>query len=558
MSETKQQNRKSAPSARGAAAAVGGLVAAGAGLAAAEVATVPVGPDAAPLTAVGGAVIDLAPRPLKEFAVQAFGTADKAVLLGGMVAVLAVAAALLGVAARRRPWIGGIGAGALAAVAAAAALSRPDAGPLAVLPGLVGGAAAYLVLRLLLHAAGPPARPAEPERGAGGTGAEPAGEKPAKAEPAGAAADPAAPGEGFDRRRFVLLAGAAAAVSAGAAAGARAYTSRAGSGAEQSMRFALPRPASPARPVPDGADLEVAGLAPFFTPTEDFYRIDTALVVPRIDAGRWSLRLHGAGARETVFTFQDLLDRSDLAERDVTLTCVSNRVGGPYVGNARWIGVPLAALLREAGVRPPSEGGPADQLVSRSSDGMTIGTPVEDVMDGRDALLALGMNGRPLPADHGFPVRMVVPGLYGYVSACKWLTELELTTFDAFDAYWVPRGWSARGPIKVQSRIDTPRDGASAGPGGVTVAGVAWAQNTGIDRVEVRVDGGGWREARLAEEATADTWRQWVFDWDDAEPGEHALAVRATTADGRVQTAEEAPPAPDGATGHHEVRVTVA
>src|SRR5690606_32637298 len=228
-----------------------------------------------------------------------------------------------------------------------------------------------------------------------------------------------------------------------------------------------------------------------------------------------------------------------------------------YAGNARWIGVPLAALLREAGVRPPSEGGPADQLVSRSSDGMTIGTPVEDVMDGRDALLALGMNGRPLPAEHGFPVRMVVPGLYGYASACKWLTGLELTSFDAFDAYWVPRGWSARGPIKVQSRIDTPRDGAGAGPGAVTVAGVAWAQRTGIGRVEVRVDGGAWHEARLAEEATADTWRQWVYDWEGAEPGEHALAVRATTADGEVQTAREAPPAPDGATGLHTVRVVV-
>ena len=544
----KQQNPQTAPAVRwgGAAAAASGPVAAGAGLAASEVAAAVTGPAAAPLTAVGGAVIDLVPRPVKEFAVQTFGTADKAVLLGGMLAVLAAAAALLGAAARRRRWVPGLGAGALAAAAAAAALSRPEAGPLAVLPALIGGAAAYLVLPPLLCASGAPAWTA----GAGG--AETTGDGTAGAA---SAPEQPPPGERFDRRRFVLLAGAAAAVSAGAAAGARAYG--AGSAAEQSMRFALPRPASPARPVPDGADLEIAGLAPFFTPTEDFYRIDTALAVPRIDAGQWSLRLHGSGVRERVFAFRDLLDRPDLVERDTTLTCVSNPVGGPYAGNARWIGVPLAALLREAGVRPPSEGGPADQLVSRSSDGMTIGTPVEDVMDGRDALLALGMNGRPLPAEHGFPVRMVVPGLYGYASACKWLTGLELTSFDAFDAYWVPRGWSARGPIKVQSRIDTPRDGAGVGPGAVTVAGVAWAQRTGIGRVEVRVDGGAWHEARLAEEATADTWRQWVYDWEGAEPGEHALAVRATTADGEVQTAREAPPTPDGATGLHTVRVVV-
>jgi DMSO/TMAO reductase YedYZ molybdopterin-dependent catalytic subunit len=254
--------------------------------------------------------------------------------------------------------------------------------------------------------------------------------------------------------------------------------------------------------------------------------------------------------------FKDLL-RRELVERDITLTCVSNPVGGDLVGNARWLGVRLADLLREAGVRPPSEGGEADQLVARSVDGMTIGSPVETVMDGRDALLAVGMNGEPLPFEHGFPVRMVVPGLYGYVSACKWLAELELTTFAAYDAYWVPRGWAERAPIKTQSRIDTPAASAAPRAGTVPVAGVAWAQHTGIDRVEVRVDGGPWHAARLAAEDTVDTWRQWVWEWP-ATPGEHRLQVRATGRDGVTQSGEPSAVAPDGATGYHEVTVRVS
>ncbi|CAM4076623.1 Protein-methionine-sulfoxide reductase catalytic subunit MsrP [Nocardiopsis rhodophaea] len=302
--------------------------------------------------------------------------------------------------------------------------------------------------------------------------------------------------------------------------------------------------------------MELEGLAPFLTPSTAFFRIDTALSVPRIDATAWTLRIHGRGATERRYSFDDLLNRSDLMERDITLACVSNPVGGSYIGNARWIGVPLAALLEEAGVRPPSEGGPADQIVSRSSDGMTIGTPVADVLDGRDAMLALGMNGRPLLPEHGFPVRMLVPGLYGYVSACKWIVEIELTTFDAFDAYWVPRGWSDRAPIKTQSRIDTPRPGARLDAGRVVVAGVAWAQRVGVDAVEVRVDDGPWRPARLAAEDTTDTWRQWVLEWE-AGPGEHRLSVRATDRNGALQPGDESPPAPDGATGWHTIDVTV-
>ncbi|MBB0231646.1 molybdopterin-dependent oxidoreductase, partial [Streptomyces calidiresistens] len=320
--------------------------------------------------------------------------------------------------------------------------------------------------------------------------------------------------------------------------------------------IALPAPDLPAGPLPAGIDPPVEGLTPFVTPNRDFYRVDTALTVPRVDATTWRLRLHGLGVeRESILDYRDLL-RRELVERDITLTCVSNEVGGPYTGNARWIGVRLADLLREAGVRAPSEGGPADQLISRSVDGMTIGTPVEAVLDGREALLAVGMNGEPLPFRHGFPVRMVVPGLYGYVSACKWLGELELTTFAEVDAYWVRRRWAAEAPIKTQSRIDTPRPFARVAAGTVAVAGVAWAQTRGIERVEVRVDDGPWQEAVTAGVPHTDTWRQWFLEWR-AEPGSHRLEVRATDGTGETQTPERVGISPDGASGWHSVVITV-
>uniref|UniRef100_UPI0038501263 molybdopterin-dependent oxidoreductase n=1 Tax=Streptomyces pseudovenezuelae TaxID=67350 RepID=UPI0038501263 len=362
---------------------------------------------------------------------------------------------------------------------------------------------------------------------------------------------------GWDRRGFVLAAGATAAVSAGAGLLGRALRGADGRDAVASREAAvLPRPASPAPPVPRGAGLRIAGVSPFVTPARDFYRVDTALVVPKVDATSWRLRLHGRGvARPVVLSYDDLL-RRETVERDITLTCVSNEVGGPYVGNARWIGVRLADLLAECGVRPPSEGGPADQLVARSVDGMTIGSPVEELMDGRDALLALGMNGRPLPFAHGFPVRMVVPGLYGFVSACKWIKDIELTTFDSYDPYWVKRGWAREAPIKTQSRIDTPKPFARPKSGTVMVAGVAWAQHRGIDKVEIRVDDGPWQQARLAAEDSRDTWRQWSFPWR-ATKGGHTLTVRATDRTGAVQTDRRARTIPDGASGWHSVVVTV-
>jgi hypothetical protein len=295
----------------------------------------------------------------------------------------------------------------------------------------------------------------------------------------------------------------------------------------------------------------VPGLGPFFTPNERFYRVDTALLVPAVMAEDWRLRVHGMVDREITLDFEQLLSRP-LIERDITLTCVSNPVGGRYAGNARWIGAPLRDLLLEAGPDPG-----ADQIVSRSVDGFTLGTPTAVAIDGRDALLAVAMNGEPLPLEHGFPVRMVVPGLFGYVSATKWVVDIELSRFDAFDPYWIRRGWAERAPVKTMSRIDTPTPFTDLRAGEVAIAGVAWAQHVGIERVEVSVDGGQWATAELAAEDTVDTWRQWVHRWD-ATPGDHRLRVRATDGTGVTQTAERAEPFPDGATGHHEIVVRVA
>ncbi|MBT2450607.1 molybdopterin-dependent oxidoreductase [Streptomyces sp. ISL-43] len=505
--------------------AVSGLVAAVSGLALAHLAAAAVRPEASPLTAVGGAVVDRTPVALKEWAIRQFGEADKLVLGLGIIVVLGAIAAAAGLLAVRHLPAGMALAAAVGAVGAVAALSRPEAGWKDALPSLTGGAAAAGVLYLLVAAL----RRLGPGPAAGG----------------------------MDRRGFGRLVVGALALSAGAGYAGRRLGAFGSAGATSSRAdLVLPAPSVPAPPVPAGADLRIPGISRFLTPNGDFYRVDTALVVPRVDADAWRLRIHGDGvARPLTLDLRELLSRP-LVEHDITLTCVSNEVGGPYAGNARWLGVRLADLLREAGVRPPSQGGPADQLVARSVDGMTLGTPVEAVMDGREALLAVGMNGEPLPFRHGFPVRMVVPGLYGYVSACKWLRELRLTTFDAYDAYWVRRSWAPRAPVKTQSRIDTPRPSAEPAPGPVAVAGVAWAQHRGIARVEVRVDAGPWHEARLGDADGDDTWRQWVWTWE-ATPGRHTLEVRATDRTGAVQTGKRAGTVPDGATGWHSVVVRV-
>ncbi|WP_245641801.1 molybdopterin-dependent oxidoreductase [Nonomuraea candida] len=523
------------------AGALAGLVSGGLALGIAQLAAGLVGPGAFPVVAVGDATVDLTPAPVKDFAIRTFGENDKAVLVGGVLVVLAAVAALIGVWSRRRLSHGFAGLTAFGAIGVLAVLTRPDAALPDALPTVAGVAvAAWALSWLVRRAAGAPV-PAEAREGGEGAKAWP--ERPAVMRAGGVAA-------GFDRRRLLTGAAGGVAVAGAAALLGRQFGGRqAVDAARAGVR--LPAPATPARPIPAGADLRIGGLSPFVTPNRDFYRVDTALVVPQVDPRDWTLRIHGLVDRPVELTYADLL-KLPLTEADVTLTCVSNEVGGPYVGNARWLGARMADVLRRAGLRSG-----ADMLLSTSADGFTCGTPVDVVMDGRDALFAVAMNGEALPVDHGFPVRQVVPGLYGYVSATKWVVDIKVTRFDTDQAYWTPRGWSAKGPIKTQSRIDVPKAGDSLPAGATTIAGVAWAQHTGVAAVEVRVDGGQWRQARLAEVPGPDTWRQWSIDWT-ATPGEHTIEVRATDAAGRTQTDRQAPSAPDGATGLHAVKVRAA
>ncbi|GAA0290882.1 sulfite oxidase [Streptomyces polychromogenes] len=515
---------------RSALGALAGLLAAFTALSVAEL-VAGARPAAGPVTVVGGAVVDRTPAAVKDFAIRTFGESDKFVLQLGILAVVAVLAVGLGVLSLSHRRTGAAGVLLFGVLGSAAALSRPDSAGIGdALPSIAGALTGALALYILAAKAIPVPAPA----GADGEGAGM-----------------------WSRRGFLAAAGVTAVAAASAGALGRFLTGRQGQGAVASREsLILPAPASAAPALPRGVQLKAAGISAFTTPNADFYRVDTALTVPRVDAATWRLRIHGEGVtRPRTYSLDQLLARP-LIERDITLTCVSNEVGGPYIGTARWLGVPLADLLREAGVRRPSQGGQADQLVARSVDGMTLGSPVEDVMDGRDAMLAVGMNGQPLPFDHGFPVRMLVPGLYGYVSACKWITEIELTTFDAYDPYWVKRNWARKAPVKTQARIDTPKPFARPAAGPVALAGVAWAQHRGITRVEVRVDDGPWQDADLAPQATVDTWRQWSFPWT-ATPGGHTVTVRATDGTGQVQTERRARTIPDGASGWHSVFVTV-
>jgi DMSO/TMAO reductase YedYZ molybdopterin-dependent catalytic subunit len=350
-----------------------------------------------------------------------------------------------------------------------------------------------------------------------------------------------------DRRRFLAAAGVTAAAAAAAGVGGELLISKRFAVNTSSVKLAAPvvKP----KPLAKDVSLDIPGLSPFFTPNAQFYRVDTALVLPQVEPSAWQLRIHGMVDTPMTITFDELMHQP-MIEHDVTLTCVSESVGGSYIGNARWEGTLLADLLRKAGIQPG-----ADQIVMRDVNGMTIGVATDPVMDGRASLLAVGMNGQPLPQAHGFPVRVVVPGLYGYVSACKWVVDMELTAFGAFDAYWVQRGWSQQAPIKTESRIDVPKAGSSLPAGRVTIAGVAWAQHRGIEAVEVYVDGT-WYQATLAAQDTIDTWRQWYHVWD-ATPGSHTLKVRATDKTGHTQTAVVHPTEPNGATGYHTIGVSV-
>jgi DMSO/TMAO reductase YedYZ molybdopterin-dependent catalytic subunit len=551
-----------------------GLLAAAAALGVAELMAGLTGTAGEPVIAVGGAAIDLTPVPVKDFAIQHFGSHDKAVLLTGIYVVLALFAMVTGILARRRIGYGLAGLGVFAALGVAAVLTRPVSRPVDAVPTLVGVAAGALVMVLLVRAASAPAgRPgsvisatepvvvpsrataqpgAAPSDGPGsGTGdrAGPGRAGPGRAGPGGAGPGGGSPGPAPGRRRFLLTAAGAAALAVGGAGAGQALLSRFNVSAARSG-VTLPAPAVTGPRPPGGAQLAVPGISPFTTPDGDFYRVDTALSLPQVPPEQWHLRVHGMVERELDITFDQLLKRP-LTEADITLACVSNQVGGPYVGNARWLGASLAALLREARVKRG-----ADQILSTSADGWTCGTPIQTVMDGRNALLAVAMNGQPLPVAHGFPARMMVPGLYGYVSATKWVVDLEITTFAAAKSYWVQRGYSTRAPIKTESRIDVPRPLAQVKAGRTAVAGVAWAPHRGIDAVQVRADDGPWNQARLAPVPGIDTWRQWVWEWD-APRGLHTLQVRATDGTHATQPSRRVPIFPNGATGWDTVTVTV-
>jgi DMSO/TMAO reductase YedYZ molybdopterin-dependent catalytic subunit len=357
----------------------------------------------------------------------------------------------------------------------------------------------------------------------------------------------------WERRRFLQIGGGVAVASVVLGlVGRNLLASRPGGAAQGAQ---LPTAAAPLPAVPAGASLDVDGITPVVVPNDDFYRIDTALVSPRVDADTWQLKVRGLVDREVTLTYEDL-QSMPLFEQYVTIACVSNEVGGRLVGNALWTGVDLREVLDMAGVQPA-----ADQLVGRSVDGFTAGFPTQWAMDPeRRPMIAIGMNGQPLPVDHGYPARLIIPGLYGYVSATKWLSEIELTTWDAFDGYWIPRGWAKEAPILTQSRIDTPRSGSTVAAGQtVPIAGVAWAPDRGVQRVEVSIDDGAWVEAEMSQPLNDAAWVQWKLPWNaPAEPGDHFINVRATDGDGVVQTSEITPPRPDGARGHHAIRLRVA
>ena len=585
-------------------------------------------PAASPVVSVGEAAIDRTPLAVKDWATSTFGTDDKTVLLAGVLIVVLLYSAVVGVLAMRRLAVGFAGLAIFAGIGLAAALTRPNASPSYAVPTIFAGLAGAAALYWLVVAARKAARPIRADRAAGADEQLPAGPaaghgpRPASGPGSGSgprrgssthddaaqsddsartadsgqagapdddsigwvAASGATAGPPRDRavsdgkprprepepfragppvmkptgterapaarRQFLLVAGGSVAAAAVGGLAGRALTTRKNvSRAEESLKF--PRAASAVPPLPRGVNLPVPGISPFITPNGQFYRVDTALLIPQVDPANWQLRIHGMVAREITITFDELL-RRPLIEDYLTLCCVSNPVGGPYIGNAKWLGASLAALLREA--RPQSG---ADQLLATSTDGFTSGSPLSVVLDGRDSLVAVAMNGAALPTEHGFPARLVVPGLYGYVSATKWVVDLEVTTFAAAQAYWVPRGWSQQGPIKTESRIDVPTNGKALKAGTVQVAGVAWAQHKGIEAVEARVDQGPWHEATLATVPGIDTWRQWVWDWD-ATQGTHLIEARATDKTGYTQTSAVADVAPNGASGYPSAQVTVS
>jgi len=521
--------RKRLLSGPAALAALAGVVSAAVVLAVAELLGAFFTARATPLIALGSTFIDFTPPWMKDFAIATFGTNDKAALFAGMGLTILLLACVLGVVAYRRWALGVAGVLLMGSVIVASVVTRASVKPLDAIPSLIGTVAGLIVLRLLITRLW---RMREWPEVASDRGAK-APERPATS-----------------RRAFFTATGITAVAAAAAATGGRLLSAARSSVAQAREALKLPAPARAAAAVPAGVQSKAPGVTPWLTPNKDFYRIDTALSVPEINVQDWELRIHGMVEQEVRLSFQDLLD-AQLIESHVSLTCVSNPVGGNLAGNAKWLGMPIRDALKRA---RPKEG--ADMVLSTSVDGFSASTPLEVLQDDRDAMLAIGMNGEALPLEHGFPVRMVVPGLYGFVSATKWVVDLEVTRFADNKAYWTQRGWSERGPIKTMARVEVPKSFAKVAAGKVAIGGTAWAQTRGITKVEVQIDNGPWTEAVLSAEASVVTWRQWSFDWE-ATPGPHYIKARATDGTGEVQTDKRADPVPDGASGWQSVMVTV-
>lgn len=499
---------------------LGGVAAAAVSLGVATLVSVPFAAQSEPRTAVGSAIVDLTPGPVRELVIHTLGGLDKLFLAVVVLVVIATIAALAATWETPRRPAGSAVFAAAGMLGCAAVLSRPGATLLDIVPTVVGTGCGIAVLRLLALRVW--------------TGPD---ESPAAGVDAG-------------RRGWLITAGLLGIGVAGGIVGAVAARLSSSVAAERDTA-AIPRPCVPAPPIP--ADVQPNGVAlpSFLTDAADFYRVDIALSVPQLSREDWRLRIHGLVDREITYSFADLA-RFEAVERAITLTCVSNPVGGELISTGMWTGYRLTDLLRAAGV----DAG-ADMLLSTSVDGFTVGTPLEALSDGRDALLAIGLNGQPLPVQHGYPARLVVSGLYGYVSATKWVTDLELTRFDRARAYWTGQGWAPRAPIKTESRIDVPKPGQRMPVGPAVFGGVAWAQNRGVRAVEVRIDDGDWQPAQLGAAYSDQTWRLWSLPWQASTPGRHTVTVRATDGTGAVQTSDQTGTVPDGATGWHSVDFTV-
>ena len=495
-------------------AALSGALAVGAALGASELVPSLIGSGRSLVPSIADFTIDTVPSAVAKWAIRVFGIYDKLALVIGILVVSLLIGAIVGRLAARRFWVALVGFVAFGALGLAAGLVDPLNDPTSVVAASVAAVVAGLAALAFLHRLGSGDRWTQHDRG---------------------------------RRDFFKGAGAVAALAVVGAGVGRWLVNRMESAALRADVI-LPGVRRPIAAPPAGAQVE--GAVPVITPNDQFYKIDTAVMTPHVDPAGWSLMITGMVDTPYELTFDDLLELP-MVERYITLSCVSNKVGGSLVGTAKWQGILLSDVLERAGIQSG-----ATQIVGRSVDDFTVGFPTEAAFDGRDALIAVGMNGEPLPFDHGFPARLVVAGLYGYVSATKWLSEIELTTWEGFDAYWVPRGWSKEAPIKTQSRIDVPAANATLMAGPVNVAGVAWAPNKGIERVEVRVDDGAWQDADLGDSLSDDAWRQWILR-TEMSAGSHTIQVRATDRTGHTQTEELAEPRPDGATGYHTRSVSV-